>query len=522
MQTTRQSADPLSLNADIVLAQTPNHDSSTLDDLQSTRERCLPQIELSSVDDDIVYRTQLEHRPQPVNSLPFDILITIFEFAVVAKRASAKRSRPFEIVASHVSSHWRFVSLSTPILWSTMKACFPRPSPWLRTYIQRSGVKRTIYLTISLRASWGSANNYSRKSRPRPKDIFRILDECLHRVECLSIWAPNMNEMSLLVDYLEEKSLPALEHLQIDMFSNNVFDLSPSRVNSEGKTPCLRSLCVRNYGLLKAPIALTRLTVLRLIQEGNECSMDFMELRDVLNSLRLLTELDIVSYGRDGSIVQFWPAAGSQGSIFCPSLEIIRLRLNHQLLTLVSAPRLRHVELDGTARQFYVLFGPKVPILGARHCQVATLVCRRLPSLFEHDWPKVLFLRLPGLAEILPFVTHMELLGWDARHLVSTLCVTDALREDTPMWPSLQSLALGITHHIETLSAELGTVMMSHVLAGQSSIQRLGLHDEIPWQNFEYIQEVCGGFSVYSFKPPYANWQSSVEWPGKYGEGLIE
>ena len=76
--------------------------------------------------------------PVPVESLPDELLLDIFEYAQHSN-SRGKCVLPTEVLISHVSRRWRQLAVDNPKLWTQLVVTSQMPSDRISTYLARSG-----------------------------------------------------------------------------------------------------------------------------------------------------------------------------------------------------------------------------------------------------------------------------------------------------------------------------------------------------------------------------------------------
>ncbi|KIL65837.1 hypothetical protein M378DRAFT_439927 [Amanita muscaria Koide BX008] len=118
----------------------------------------------ANADSTSVHRSQSQSesdsRPAPVSicSMPLEVLSNIFKLGKSSCEDELEddeawpdqNSLPFEILVSHVNSHFRRTALSSSTLWSSIRITFVKSTSEVATYIERSGCcKLDVQLTLS-------------------------------------------------------------------------------------------------------------------------------------------------------------------------------------------------------------------------------------------------------------------------------------------------------------------------------------------------------------------------------------
>ncbi|KAG6831794.1 hypothetical protein H0H92_007471 [Tricholoma furcatifolium] len=106
-------------DADRVMEDTMQYIST----LEDRRTKLLQ--ELSQVEKELLtakaHHGKLTNQRLPISMLPNEVLSDIFQLCYGTKAMiNRQMGRPFEVVASHVSTHWRSIALGTPLLWNNI------------------------------------------------------------------------------------------------------------------------------------------------------------------------------------------------------------------------------------------------------------------------------------------------------------------------------------------------------------------------------------------------------------------
>ncbi|KAF8623668.1 hypothetical protein AX17_007366 [Amanita inopinata Kibby_2008] len=153
--------------------------------------------------------------PRPPNSscyidmLPTEILCMIFDY-FSHLTSSGRGSVPPPILLSHISHHWRRVTLTSPVLWEKLQIYHVRRPEVLRDFLTRSQ-QRSLYITIHL----PQTIFWSGDDVPDFDETFAAIAEQLPRLRYLSITARNLTTRRLTDKYLVNVPLPHLQHFEL-------------------------------------------------------------------------------------------------------------------------------------------------------------------------------------------------------------------------------------------------------------------------------------------------------------------
>jgi len=148
-------------------------------------------------------------RPCHIDTLPTDILRTIFDHFSRLSSSGRGQVQPI-ILLSHVSRHWRDVTLSAPTLWDNLDVNSFRGPDILRTFLARSNQR-----SLSVRIDWPDTIFWSSAELPDFNDTCRTLAEQLPRISRLSITGRNWTLRKFTDKVLVDVLLPHLQHLEL-------------------------------------------------------------------------------------------------------------------------------------------------------------------------------------------------------------------------------------------------------------------------------------------------------------------
>lgn len=371
----------------------------------------------------------IKNRHTSISVLPNEILVSIFEMGHNMHFIKSQETDEmlYSVRLSHVSSHWRKVSIQTPTLWTTWSTFPYRSMPFFQMLRQRA---QFASLDIHL------CDLDSRKSRSHPARASGILDLALpfiQRWRSLSIVGSSHHSIHKVLDLLRDASAPCLEELSIrlnadvdedDEDLSIIGDVHDFRIfNDAGH---LSSLQLWGISLHSCQPPLTALTHLNLT---DGVPLSYPKFRRVLDEVsRSLIHLcfaanDIVSADFTlipvkMQVLQSFHLA-SWWSDHCHILEIIL------------APELSHLSFENmTAR-------------GWNACQ-RFLECKARPSRY----PKLRSLHLHnsyenGILAAFPTITDLDITGVANDHVLEDLLDSDRDRSSL-MVSKLKSLICAV------------------------------------------------------------------------------
>lgn len=315
--------------------------SDKLLDISSQREALLSKLEDLEEQARVVkaeYNSVLNHSAG-IYTLPVEILASIFQAGHVPLHT---QNNQFEVLVSHVSSHWRQVALTTPALWASVRR-LERSTRLDRitTYLERS---RTSF--IELGVFIGSEEDV--------EDIVRfgeLIISHFDRIRYLFVGARSSAGLLKLFDCMTSVAAPYLCTMNIDYRGDNK-RIAPSNVLMGGalSLSSLHIAGLRMSSCLPPTLAITALHLGRwhtpLTHNG------FLELSETLSGMQSLTHLKISQSSSDHQ----WPA---EVLVHLPVLESMYIECAafdaavriSRLIMAFDAPALRTLVIAG--RPYY-------------------------------------------------------------------------------------------------------------------------------------------------------------------------
>ncbi|KAF7773331.1 hypothetical protein Agabi119p4_5498 [Agaricus bisporus var. burnettii] len=173
----------------------------TLEHRREQLHRQLSDVELRLRGERARYNALLNTRAS-ISKIPFDLLSSIFLLCQAAGRPKPYYS--FAVAASHVTRHWRTVSLSTPLLWNDVRINIQSLSALnrLEAHLERSD---DCFLDLYIQASI-----------PNIKPVMDLISLHSQRWRRLSITTDN-DQVSALLTSLSSPLTPLLEHLSLQI-----------------------------------------------------------------------------------------------------------------------------------------------------------------------------------------------------------------------------------------------------------------------------------------------------------------
>ncbi|KAG6880110.1 hypothetical protein C0992_005817 [Termitomyces sp. T32_za158] len=322
---------------------------------------------------------RLVNQALPVASLPNEILSTIFLLChgtkLILTRATA---RPFEVVVSHVSTHWRSVALGTASLWSAINLHVTNQT---RSHaLERLSAQLTrsaqCLLDISLHLSVSDGvSDILYHLVPHAERWFRVSistdqgskDDIYAPFQPLSV--PNLIHLSLRIGNSEENNdTPRTEYPEISstIFLQGAPSLAFVRV--AGKV----------VGNIYPPLATIRTFH---VDAWPKNLLNVAQLHSLLAALPCLVHLSLTGLSihlpRD-------PLQTTEPTLL-PSLRSLRIRGNatpcFRLLSLLSLPKLESLSLQGVVTFDSVVI-PSLHNLTLTSCDLSSVDLESLPRSF--------------------------------------------------------------------------------------------------------------------------------------------
>ncbi|RDB25433.1 hypothetical protein Hypma_007604 [Hypsizygus marmoreus] len=288
--------------------------------------------------------------PAPIDSLPPEILLAIFE--LIKPRRRSRYTVPFEVIISHVCARWRAVALDTPLLWTDIDIYSIRSLERVACYLERSApcpvnVRFDIWQLEKQTTGYATA-------------ILPILDSTITHIarwRTFLVFAYYQRTSSAILSKIANLSAPILERLRVvDDGIGSIEALHDALNNGEsngvecilaGGAPKLASLSMSSIVYL--PL-LASVTTLHLHSSPHSFAfrIDFSLMSDLAKACPRLTNLSIHGYfyGYEESA---WPAPGSY-QVDMPSLCSLWFinddSLPVRILTSISMPKLKSLWLD--------------------------------------------------------------------------------------------------------------------------------------------------------------------------------
>ncbi|KZP24159.1 hypothetical protein FIBSPDRAFT_930115 [Athelia psychrophila] len=267
--------------------------SDKLLDISSNRERLISQLEELEEQARAVkaeYNSILNHGAG-IYTLPVEILMAIIQVGCIPFCAQDER---FEVLVSHISSHWRQVALTTPSLWTTIR----RVERCNRLDRIAAYLERSRSSLINLQVYIGSEDDEGDVSR-----FSELVEPHFNRVRRLFVGARSSAGLLKLFDCISSTTAPHLTAVNIDYRGDNK-RIAPSSIFMGG-APSLSSLHIAGLRASSCLPPMQSITSLHLGRWHTPLSHNgFVELSDTLCGMQSLAHLQIAQTSSDHQ----WPA----------------------------------------------------------------------------------------------------------------------------------------------------------------------------------------------------------------------
>ncbi|KAL0065272.1 hypothetical protein AAF712_007784 [Marasmius tenuissimus] len=305
-----------------------NRKSSLLNEIEHIER----QIQLAQT-----RRATLYNDAAPISKLPHELLSSIF---LMAREDYARGSPHLQVMTSHVSSRWRAVAISTPLLWTDIRVSLTLKNAKTPAALDSRRDGFVTYLTRSNSRPFNLRMECNGDFAIEP--FLMALGTHMHRCSKLTFTISNHRHPALtLQNCLGLTEAPILEHLSIHIPDSRLYEY-PKRQFSiiqpnllETGAPALRFLRLTGMaGYLQPPLTLLR----TLHLDGRSMDdLSFQQFRDILQSTPNLENL---------SLYQLWVTISPGAPITIPKLRSLRVRnvLEYNLLPLLATLPLPQLE----------------------------------------------------------------------------------------------------------------------------------------------------------------------------------
>lgn len=277
-----------------------------------------------------------------VSSLPDEILSTIFE---TGHRLQASKDH-FELLASHVTRHWRAVALATPEIWAKIqRANYQQELDPIAAYLRRS--KTVAFdLTINIgRVCTYYADEYKEELIEEFDDMApfcNLIAAHMGRCRRLFISPDNAWDLVRVLDFFSSSAAPILKSLHVSPSKDQSIVYDRSHQIFAAGAPRLNTVYLASATLRACHPPLETVTALHL----KGCMKnEFRWLHDTFSGMPRLTHLELHCVASSSP----WPP---ETEIHLPTLRALRivvLDIGDQLpgiLAPINAPSLEVLSLD--------------------------------------------------------------------------------------------------------------------------------------------------------------------------------
>ncbi|KZP11858.1 hypothetical protein FIBSPDRAFT_1042458 [Athelia psychrophila] len=167
-----------------------------------------------------------------VESLPTEILMSIFEIGSGRSYPGTKRTICFEVAISHVSRRWRSVALGTPSLWTILnRESYQERLSGLAAYIERSHPLQ-LYIQIVIGRSGPKRDSIT--------SFAQMIQPHLFRCRTLSVFSQSRQECLSFLTVISTIHAPVLDSLKLHC-TDTLYPNTPMQLLSAG-APALKHL----------------------------------------------------------------------------------------------------------------------------------------------------------------------------------------------------------------------------------------------------------------------------------------
>ncbi|KAK0219345.1 hypothetical protein EDD85DRAFT_350332 [Armillaria nabsnona] len=204
----------------------------------------------------------LQSSGPPIHRLPAEILVQIFDWALVDALSDSRSAVQCPWTLSHVCSQWRQTTHSFPSLWSKLRINITESSSFIRfgrfTPISPQG---SVHFTAGLDYALSRSGTYPLSFRVEFSDWEDYSQELLirlvslsHRWEDIIVIAPS-ETFNALFELLGSAQLPLLQSIRFESSSRFYWDHMPAkdRCTAFQTAPRLRSAILNPALMLRLP-----------------------------------------------------------------------------------------------------------------------------------------------------------------------------------------------------------------------------------------------------------------------------
>src|ERR1700722_1617286 len=378
--------------------------------------------------------------------LPNEILVYIFKTG----QCEIGPGKKFEVLVSHVSSHWRAVALASPSLWTNISRTM---SP---NCTGKLGVE--VYLERSKACPLDISFHLDSSEEADDATLISLIVAHVGRWRQVFIHLLDNNSYERILQGIRHSSAPLLEHFSLSPYTPFEVHSNDNPQIFTGGAPRLTFVRLTGINIHHMQPPFGAVTTLHLEDLRTEMFVDYVQFSDIIHSSPVLVNLSLY-----GLVINNWPM-GFQPPLPIPTLRSLRVQgsseLVYNLMSGISAPHLDSLFVadcaddEGTTRPWDIApdrypTPPKFPHLRTltfTDCYLPSETCRKVFRAF-------------------PTITHFALLGSFSIDILKALGDDCTLPSDLP-WAELHTLTL------EKLESAQEHLLCTSVLAGRKQLGR--------------------------------------------------
>ncbi|RDB17731.1 hypothetical protein Hypma_001154 [Hypsizygus marmoreus] len=403
-----------------------------------------PELREQDAETSQVWLLRFSNSLAPISAIPPEILSLIFEFGQAIERDDAQSedssllsTNLFEVLITHVSSHFRNVAISTCMLWTSIDISPARSTEEISTYLSRSNHCQ-LFIRIDLEGELSLS--------ARTMANIEIALHHLYRYRSFVIVSGPESLGNHIMHCLSGVDAPTLEHLSIDIRNDDVGYLAGSDVGILRKgAPRLSFVRLRGLAMSLFRPPLENVTTLH-IDQTEPLPILVETFRRMVTASPHLANLSV--YGDIINVQQTWP--GSSNPIELPSLRQLRIcgvdgMIYPGLLLGINAPGLESLVLKDVSASGCLLIEAYKNIF-----QVFPLITSFTTTHFT-SIPRILL-------ELAEPASEMNDIPWPELHTLTFLLnlsdadlIEDVLRGRQASGHPLTRLRLGTVHSLSAL-----------------------------------------------------------------------
>ncbi|GLB40727.1 putative P-loop containing nucleoside triphosphate hydrolase protein [Lyophyllum shimeji] len=297
---------------------------------------------------DVCRLLRLRNQTKPVNTLPPEILVRVFELAAQSSVEQdrrpwghPRRRTPFPITVSHVSAHWRDLALNSPLLWTDIDISPPWSLKRIRLFLARSKtclIHMNLAIPIITFAHLLSPGGVNASAYALCDAIAEHIPRC-RRITLKGDFGQHETLLDAILKTIQKsKAAPPLDYLDLQIANVRGFQSAEYTPLLRHGAPLLTQLRVTSLMVSCLP-RLERVTSLHLALGGTS-GIEAAEFTAMVASCPMLQSLSLY----DDVVIGPWPQAAT---IELPSLRSLHVfgtfASVSDLLRVVSAPLLEEL-----------------------------------------------------------------------------------------------------------------------------------------------------------------------------------